>query len=164
MTQVAELIDAVERTGEQYAEFIEAQTLEAFHFRPGPDEWSAAEITGHVAEFPATFSEQARRLSEQPGLQLGRSLDDPGRVEAVKKLAGAEPLEAAALVRSTVQSALGSLQSIEPAGWQVKGQHRTYGEMTVQQIVQRFVADHLRTHLEQARAAVAAAGGETSRQ
>jgi hypothetical protein len=154
MADPQELIATVGRLGEAYAGFIEAQPLAAFHHRPAPDEWTAAELTGHVAEFPATFAETARRTSEQPGLPLGRALDDPGRLAAVAKLAGAEPVEAGALVRSGIESALASLQSIPPEGWQATGQHRTQGEMTVEAMVQRFIVDHLRAHLEQARATI----------
>ena len=45
----------------------------------------------------------------------------PAAIDRLKRLAGAEPLEAAALVRSGIQQAVASLQVIEPDGWQVEG-------------------------------------------
>jgi DinB superfamily len=95
MATTEELLESLERAGEEYAQFIEGQSPEAFHRRPGPDEWTAAELTGHVSEFPATFADQARRLASSPGAPLGRTLDDPGRLAALARLAGAGPPEAA---------------------------------------------------------------------
>src|SRR5207248_1449197 len=111
MSTTEEIVAAIEQAGEDYARFIEVQSPEAFHRRPAPEEWTAAELTGHVAEFPVTFSEQARRVSESPGPQLGRSLDDPGRLAAVEKLAGAGPVEAAAAVRGGLRPAARSRTS-----------------------------------------------------
>jgi DinB superfamily len=156
MSTTEEIVAAIEQAGEDYARFIEAQSPEAFHRRPAPEEWTAAELTGHVAEFPVTFSEQARRVSESPGLQLGRSLDDPGRLAAVEKLAGAGPVEAAAAVRGGIRQAADSLRGISEAGWQAKGQHPRLGEISAREVVEHFILDHLREHLKQARAAVGA--------
>ena len=153
MASKDELIAAIEQAGEEYARFIETQADEPFHRRPGLDEWTAAELTGHVAEFPTTFADQARRLADAPGSPLGRALDDPGRLAAVARLAGVGPAEAAAQVRETVRRAAETLRAIPPDGWQARGQHRT-GELTVAEVVERFIATHLRDHLAQARAAV----------
>lgn len=151
-----ELVASIERSGEQYASFIETQTDEAFHRRPALDEWSAAELTGHVAEFPITFSEQARRVAASPGLQIGRTLDDPGRLAAVEKLAGAGPAKAAGAVREGVRQAVATLRSIPSDRWTVKGKHPRLGELSISELVEHFIADHLQDHLEQAREAVGA--------
>src|SRR5438093_9069324 len=151
-----ELIVTIERVGEEYAQFIEAQSEEAFHRRPAPDEWTAAELTGHVAEFPVTFSAQALRLSKNPNAQLGRSLDDPGRLAAVEKLAGAGPAEAAAQVRGGIKEAVAALRAISPDGWRVKGDHPRLGEIMVAEVVEHFIVDHIQDHLDQARQTVGA--------
>lgn len=159
MPTTEELIAELESAGEEYARFIEVQSPEAFHRRPTPDEWTAAELTGHVAEFPLTFSEQARRVAEQPGVQIGRGLDDPGRLAAVARLAGADPTQAAAAVRAGVRQAAGTLRGLSADGWEARAQHPRYGELTSTEIVRRFVLDHIREHLGQARATVDAGGG-----
>jgi hypothetical protein len=158
MPNSRELSAEIERLTEEYARFIEAQTPAAFHFRPGPTRWTAAELTGHVAEFPVTFSGQALRLSRNPSLQLGRSLDDPGRLAAVARLAGAGPTEAAEAVRQGGRQAAETLRQIRAEGWLVTGQHSRLGEISVSQVVEQFIISHLREHLGQARATVAASG------
>lgn len=148
-----ELIAAVEQAAEAYAAFIARQSETAFHRRPAPDEWTAAELTGHVAEFPSTFAEQVRRLANNPSAPIGRSLEDPGRLSAVARLAGAGPAAAAGEVRTGLQQALATLGSIPAAGWEVRGQHPRFGSVSVAELVERLILSHLRDHLEQARAA-----------
>lgn len=153
------MIAEIQQLAEAYARFIEGQSEAAFHFRPGAEEWTAAELTGHVAEFPVTFSAQALRLSTSPGVQLGRSLDDPGRLAAVARLAGAGPAAAAGEVRQGARQAVETLRQITPDGWQAQGQHPRLGAVTVEQVVEQFIVNHLREHIGQARATVEASGG-----
>ncbi|MDE3076349.1 MAG: DinB family protein [Chloroflexota bacterium] len=154
----AELIAGVKQAGEAFAGFIERQNTEAFHRRPAPEEWTAAELCGHVAEFPTTFARQAREVALHPGGGLGRGLDDPGRLTAVPKLAGAGPVQAAAAVRSGLEEAVALLSSIGEEQWQATGSHPRLGPLTVSGMVEHFILDHLRDHLKQARVAV----GETA--
>lgn len=142
--------------GEEYAAFIETLSDEAFHRRPAPEEWTAAELTGHVAEFQETFSTQALKMAGNPGLPLGRTLDDPGRLAAVARLAGAGPRDAATAVREGNRRAIETIRQISPDGWQAPGHHRVLGDVTAQRVVEQFVIAHLRTHLEQARKTVGA--------
>jgi hypothetical protein len=103
MTSTAQLIAEIEQAGEAYASFVETLSEEQFHHRPAPNEWSAAEITGHVSEAPLTFSNHARRLALEGGGRAGRPPEDPGRLAAVERLADRGPKEGADLVRMGVR-------------------------------------------------------------
>lgn len=149
----AQLLTDLERLGEEYARFVESLSPAAFHRRPEPDRWTVAEITGHAAEFPATFAGAVLQLSRSPGMQVGRTEEDEGRLAAVARLRGDGPAEAGRAVREGVAQALASLRSIGPEGWQVRGRHRRFGEPTVEQLVDLIIVQHLRDHLEQARSA-----------
>ena len=149
----AELIAEMERLGEEYARFLGGLSAEVLHRRPRPDWLTAAELGGHAAELPVAFAEQARALSESPGLEIGREPDDPRRLLGAAKLARAEPGEVAAAVREGVRQAAGLLRGIPPEGWQVRGHHHGLGELTVAEVVEQFILGHLRDHLAEARAA-----------
>jgi hypothetical protein len=152
----AEIIAGIERAGEEYARFVEGLSPEAFHRRPGPEDWSAAEITGHVSEAPVTFAGYARRVVEAPGASVGRMPDDPGRLAAVARLGDAGPVEGARLVREGIADAVAILRALPPEGWQAIGTHPRLGDVTVADMVRASILEHVRGHLEQARAA---AGG-----
>jgi hypothetical protein len=153
MSSGAELIAAIEQAGEAYASFVATLSDEQFHRRPAPEEWSAAEITGHVSEAPLTFANHVRRVAEAGGGSAGRPPDDPGRLAAVARLAGRGPAEGAQLVREGVRAACAVLRGVTDAGWDVQCQHARLGPMSVRGLVESSILDHLRGHLEQAKAA-----------
>ena len=133
MTSNAELIAQIEQIGEEYARFVETLSDEQFHRRPDPNEWSAAEITGHVSEAPLTFANHARRLADRG------------------------PKEGAELVRDGVRDACAVLRTIPEDGWSVMGEHSRLGPKSVRELVESSVLCHLRGHLRQAREAAGVA-------
>lgn len=153
MTSTAELIAEIEQAGEEYARFVESLSEAQFRRRPDPNEWTTAEITGHVSEAPLTFANHARRLAAEGGGQAGRPPDDPGRLAAVARLADRGPKEGADLVREGVRGACAVLREIAEDGWSVEGSHTRMGQMTVRGLVEASVLEHLRGHLRQAKEA-----------
>jgi hypothetical protein len=153
MTSNAELVDEIEQAGEAYASFVAALSEEQFRRRPAPDEWTAAEITGHVSESPLTFANHAKRLAEQGGGQSGRAPDDPGRLAAVARLADRGPKEGADLVREGIRETCAILRGIPEAGWSVISAHSRLGPTSVRGLVESSVLEHLRGHLRQAKEA-----------
>jgi hypothetical protein len=153
MTTSAELIAEIEQVGEAYASFVETLSEQEFRRRPGPDEWTVAEITGHVSEAPLTFATHALRLAEQGGGASGRPPDDPGRLAAVARLADRGPKDGADLVREGVRDACAILQRIPEAGWSVMSEHARLGPTPVRRLIESFVLSHLRGHLRQAKEA-----------
>lgn len=153
MTSTAELITQIEQAGEEYARFVETLSEEQFRHRPDPNEWTAAEITGHVSEAPLTFSNHARRLAVEGGGKSGRAPEDPGRLAAVERLADRGPKDGADLVRMGVREACAILRSIPDEGWSVESDHARQGKTTVRALVESSVLEHLRGHLRQAKAA-----------
>ena len=157
MTSTAALIAEVEQAGDAYASFVETLTEEQFRRRPAPDEWSVAEITGHVSEAPLTFANHARRLAEQGRGTAGRPPEDPDRLAAVARLADRRPKDGADLVREGVREACAALRAIPEEGWRVMGEHARLGPKSVRELVESSVLSHLRGHLRQARAAAGVA-------
>ncbi len=151
MTSGADLIVAIERAGEEFAAFVETLSDEQFHRRPAPEEWSAAEITGHMSEAPLTFAQHARRVADEPGAAVGRPPDDPGRLAAVERLAGRGPKEGAQLVRECFREACTILEGLSPQGWQARGKSARLGDVTMLEFVEDVVLKHVQGHLRQAK-------------
>lgn len=154
MSSGHDLVAALRAAGAAYAAFIEGLDAASFHRKPADDGWSAAELTGHVSEFPRTFALDAARLAANPGAGVGRNLDDEGRLAALGRVGNRRPEGAAALVRATMEEAAAILGAIPADGWAVEGVRVVNGEaITAAKLVEMFVVDHLRLHLEQARQA-----------
>jgi hypothetical protein len=148
-----EQIARLEQLGEQFAHFIEREPEEALHRRPRPDYLTAAELSGHVAEFMVDVAERARELSKQPGLTVERMPDDPQILLETARLSKADSAEAASAVRQASMQAASILRTIPADGWQVRGENKTLGEPTVSDVVQQFLLGHLQDHLAEAQAA-----------
>ena len=156
MTSSSDLIAAIAQAGEEFAGFVETLSDDQFHRRPAPEEWSAAEITGHVSEAPLTFANHARRVEAEGGGAVGRALDEPGRLAAVERLAGRGPKDGAQLVRDGVREACTILGGLSAEGWQAKGQSPRLGDVTMLVFVEDVVLKHVQGHLRQARDAAGA--------
>jgi len=148
------LLKTVTERGEAFAAFVETLDSRTFTASPDGDEWTVAELAGHVSEFPRTFAGEAARLAANLGATVGRQLEDEGRLRALKRLEGRGPSEAAALVRKGVAEAVDALRRIPDGAWDAKGTRVANGEpITVRGIVEMLIAGHLGSHAEQARAA-----------
>jgi hypothetical protein len=156
MSTPDELIAEVERAGQEYATWVETLTEEQFRRRPAPDEWTAAENTGHVSEAPLTFARHALRLAEEGGGLAGRPPTDPDRLAAVARLADRGPQEGAQLVREGIAEACAVLRRIPADAWGVMGEHSRMGQISVRGLVEASVRDHVRGHLRQAKEAAGA--------
>jgi DinB superfamily len=138
--------------GESIAAVIEGLGDEAFHARATPEGWSAAEVTGHASEFPVTFATQAVALARTPGLRLGRTLTDPGRLAAAARLGDATPQQAATIVRDSAVESARLVETIPADGWDAVGIRVMNGErFAVREVVEELIIRHLEGHLAQIR-------------
>lgn len=146
------LIVTLRERGEAFATYAGSLSDEAFHRHPAVEAWSAAELAGHVSEFPETFARQAVALAANPGAPVHRFPEDPGRLAALARLEGATPTQAADRVRTTIDLAVSLIEPISEPGWQAEGRRVVDGStVTARQLIERFVIGHLEMHLAQAR-------------
>ena len=152
ISKPGEVAEEIERLGEAFAVLVEALDAAVLHGRASEDAWSIAEIAGHASEFPRTFGSKALELSRNPGMAFGRGLDDPGRLSGPTAMGTATPTEASQRLREASQDSGAFVRRIDPANWAVTGTRPDGTSIAVGQILGTLVRDHLRGHLEQARA------------
>jgi hypothetical protein len=157
MAAAGDLIAQIEDVGSELTSFLEGLSPEAFYREPEGENWSVAEIAGHVSEAPLTFARQAALLAAEPGRTVGRQLEDDERLQGVESLLSVTPAAAARTFQANLREAAAILRTIPDESWQVQGTHARFGPMSVQQLVETVILEHLRGHLEQAREAAAAA-------
>lgn len=122
---------------------------------PDPDSgerWEAGQVWAHMAEFVPYWQQQAEVVigaaSPDP-VPFGRVKTDPGRIAAIERERRTAPLDMMARVRATAEGVRVFASELEPDEWQARGLHQTRGEMTVEQILQRFIVHHLEEHADQ---------------
>jgi hypothetical protein len=120
---------------------------------PGADErWEAGQVWAHLAEFPAYWLAQARRVAERRASEpvpFGRVKSDAARVEAIERDRNEAPAALLRRVRESLAEVTDAAQAFSPGDWVALGVHPTAGEMTVQGIVERFIVEHLEEHADQ---------------
>lgn len=128
----------------------------AVHARPSADEWSVMECLAHADEFIPYWGRQAQVLAarERDGEPFGRAHDDPDRIAAVER--GRREAAGVTLERIRAETAATGalLRAIPDERYQRSGRHPRRGEMTVSQLVDAFLVDHVAEHARQARAAL----------
>ncbi len=118
----------------------------------GEERWDAARVWAHLAEFPAFWTIEIRRiLAGAPGEQVpfGRMKADPGRVDPIER-DRLLPIDALwSRIRSGIDAVRALAVSLSPNDWDRVGQHVRFGPTSVRSALDFFIADHLEEHAAQ---------------
>lgn len=119
---------------------------------PGGDEWTVMRVLGHTAEILPYWTRQAQHVAGRPenGQPFGRTHDDPDRIAAVESYANQTLDEALTRVRAGLAECTSALRALPAGSWSRTATHSRRGEMTVEQIVDQFIVEHVEEHREQA--------------
>ncbi len=119
-------------------------------------EWSVMKVLAHTAELLPYWARQAEEVAARPqnDQPFGRTHEDPDRIGAVEGHARDRLEDAVASLERGLDEALRRLRGIPAEGWSRTAHHARRGEMTVEQIVDAFLVEHMDEHLAQARRAV----------
>jgi hypothetical protein len=118
----------------------------------GEERWEAGQVWAHLAEFPAYWLGQAQRVVALPTnepVPFGRVKTDAGRLEAIERDRHTDPAALLERVRASLAEVTEVAHSLPPEAWTRRGVHPVRGEMTVQQIFETFIANHLEEHAAQ---------------
>lgn len=115
----------------------------------GADDWSAANVAGHMAEAMPYWAVTACDLSTSPGAPVGRAHDGPERLGGVAHGDRLSPSEATDEIARSAAQAAAAARAISDQDWDTPLRHPEHGEMTAGGVVERFAVAHAREHLDQ---------------
>jgi DinB superfamily len=118
----------------------------------GEERWEAGQVWAHLAEFPGYWLAQAQRVIALPTnepVPFGRVKTDAGRIAAIERDRNTDPAALLERVRSSLAEVTDAARTLPPEAWTRRGMHPSRGEMSVQQIFERFIAGHLEEHADQ---------------
>ena len=149
-TLITRLTDAERRLAEHASQPLPSGLSDP---DPGAEErWEAGQIWAHLAEFPAYWLGQAQRVIAQPThspVPFGRVKTDVGRLEAIERDRHTDPGALLERVRSSLAEVTDAVRSWDDDTWRLRGIHPVRGEMSVEQIIETFIANHLEEHADQ---------------
>ena len=151
-----ERIERLERSVQHLLAEIERLPADVLYQAPQPGEWPVVSTLAHVAEILPYWSRQAELVATSPEAKFGRTHEDPDRIAAVEQH-GRDTLESvASRIRAGLQECLATLRRIPANAWSTVGHSPSRGEMTVEDIVERFLCHHVEEHAAQVRATLSA--------
>jgi hypothetical protein len=118
----------------------------------GEERWEAGQVWAHLAEFPGFWRQEAQRIvdtASDQAVSFGRVKTDAGRVGAIERDRGVDVDELMLRVRRSLIHLRESAENWPDDAWQRRGMHPTRGEMTVHELVERFIVEHLEEHADQ---------------
>jgi hypothetical protein len=115
------------------------------------ERWDRGQVLAHVAEILPYWTRQAELVIEHGGggVPFGRVKTDPERIAAIERSRGEDTAELLARMDQGLQGALALLARLDERQLAETGTHERLGEMTVAQIIDRFLVEHLEEHAEQ---------------
>jgi uncharacterized damage-inducible protein DinB len=128
-------------------------TDEVWIRKPAEGEWSAAEIVGHVIELEPHWARQAAAIVASPGIEIARELDDPGRLAGPDGGTAISAKDAKTQLAQAGEEAAEILRRIPDSAWSATGTSRGQ-TVTVGELVQDHIVNHVRQHLDQVTSAL----------
>jgi hypothetical protein len=120
---------------------------------PGGEEtWTAAQVWGHLSEFPAYWTAAAHRVLAAPAdtpASFGRTTTDPSRVTPITGAAGTPVEELFARCSAGISEARAFIATLSGGDWDRVGVHVVRGEVPVSGIMESMLARHLEEHADQ---------------
>jgi hypothetical protein len=113
------------------------------------ERWDRRQVLAHVAEMLPYWARQAELVASGQQQTFGRVRTDPDRVGAIERDRHEDPGRLLDRVDEGVGVALALLERLDDQAMARTGHHQTLGDMTVAELVDRFMVAHLEEHADQ---------------
>ena len=135
------------------AEILSDAPAAAVVWSPGADRWSMLEITAHLADAELLASARIRRIITQDRPEMyGYKQELWAQSLAYRR----QKIEAVSARFSLLRRENASLlEMVGEEVWRLKGRHDEYGELSLRELIEDYIA-HTAKHLDQMRSAAMA--------
>ena len=148
-------VDELVANAHLIADVVDAHPHDALHQRPAPDEWSIAEIIGHVRASDAIWTPRILVTVVHDGVTMPDV--DERALQDVLHAGGLTLTDQATLFVFGRTELVGILRSLTESEWSNTCRHTTKGQMAVIDLVDVMLR-HEREHATEIRAAAARLG------
>jgi len=150
--EVEDKIQRLQKTVDGLLGEIERLPAEVLYREPTAGEWPVMSTLAHLAELMPYWAHQAEQIARDSSRPFGRTHEDTDRLGAIEQH-GHDSLDAMVpLVRAALTECVATLRALPENALSAVGHSLNRGEMTVEQLVDRFICHHATEHAEQIRA------------
>ncbi len=126
-------------------------SAEALGRDPGGEEWTVAQLLGHLGEFPRFFADDLSRWLDDPEAAVGRTQEHPVRLAAVEEAQRADLDTLRHEMDEAFDELAAALGDLEDHHLQAVMQNRKYGPEPLTAFLDRYVLGHKAGHIDQLR-------------
>jgi uncharacterized damage-inducible protein DinB len=144
-----ERIERLEASVQRLLADVERLPADVLYREPREGEWPVMSTLSHVAEILPYWAHQAEHIARAPGAAFGRTHADADRLAAIEQHRR-DSLEAmVARIRAALAESVSILRRVPADAWATAGQHPTRGAMTADDVIQKFLLEHVEEHAAQ---------------
>jgi uncharacterized damage-inducible protein DinB len=151
-----ERIQRLEASVQRLLQDVERLPADVLYREPRAGEWSVMSTLAHVAEILPYWAHQAEKIAREPGAPFGRTHEDADRIAAVERHSRDALDATVARIRARLDESIKALRALPAEAWATAGQHPSRGSMSIDEIIDRFLVNHVQEHAAQVNAAVTA--------
>ena len=116
---------------------------------PDDEGWTAAMALVHIAEARQFFAGEIQKILATPGVTVGRTMDDPHRLQTIADHGHASPADIRRKLTTSYEQIIKTLNGLSVADLTLNIEHVTLGPHTLAEFIQRFLVGHDRAHVQQ---------------
>ncbi len=135
------------------------ENAERLRVAPGENEWNVLQLLGHISEMIPYWLREIRMIINTTSTELpriGRSAEDPDRLAGVDHGAKGNPDKLLEEVQEEGRKGAAAIRAFTPEERAKQGLSARWGEITVSDMLERFIVAHTEEHVRQMREALQA--------
>jgi uncharacterized damage-inducible protein DinB len=125
---------------------------------PAENEWTIMQNLAHIVEFMPYWAGEIEKLVAAPGSNFGRTPEDVGRLQGISEHEMASLSKIKEALPGSYQRLDEVLKKLKDSDLELTGKHVRYGEKPLAWLIEEFVTNHLRGHVEQIKSSIASVG------
>jgi DinB superfamily len=116
---------------------------------PAENEWTIMQNLAHIVEFMPYWAGEIEKVIAEPGYEFGRTPEDMGRLQGISE----HEMDSLSSIKAAIPGSYAKLDGVlgrlNDSDFEVTGKHVRYGEKPLDWLIEEFVTNHLRGHVEQ---------------
>ncbi len=122
---------------------------------PAENEWTIMQNLAHIVEFMPYWAGEIEKLVAQPGSNFGRTPEDVGRLQGISEHEMASLSKIKEALPGSYQRLDEVLRKLKDSDLELTGKHVRYGEKPLDWLIEEFLTNHLKGHVEQIKSSIA---------
>ena len=149
---IEQSISSIQETINLIMDITEGLSEDMIRYKPSENEWSIIQILSHLAEAIPYWLSEIKHVTDAPGSQWGRGLQDPARLAAVSNPENLSIVKVKDEVAGLKQQVETGLIDLTEEQLREESPHRNFqkfGNKPVSFIIDHFIEEHLEGHYGQ---------------